>query len=146
MPELCFPWTLVGVSCIMRPSARQCWLGSKQTFQSVKQPPSLCMNLVRPTPSTHLSRLTSVLSFKTLPRMVSKLGGPHVQAVGRIDEDGSRYLLGDYRGQLYLLALMHDGTSVVSLQLEMLGHVSPPATLSYLDNSVVFVGCADASH
>lgn len=62
------------------------------------------------------------------------------QAVGRIDDDGSRYLLGDHLGQLYLLALLHDDKSVLSLQLEPLGRISPPATLSYLDNGVVFVG------
>ena len=66
--------------------------------------------------------------------------------MGRIDEDGSRYLLGDFPGQLYLLALNHDDSSVLSLQLEPLGHISPPATLSYLDNGVVFVGssCGDS--
>ena len=64
-----------------------------------------------------------------------------MQAVGRIDEDGSRYLLGDFQGRLYMLALTHDGTSVLELQLEPLGRITPPATLTYLDNRVVFVGC-----
>ena len=69
-----------------------------------------------------------------------------LQAVGRIDDDGSRYLLGDYLGQMYLLALVHDDSSVISLQLEPLGRINPPATLSYLDNGVVFVGstCGDS--
>ena len=49
-------------------------------------------------------------------------------------------------GQRYLLALVHDDTSVLSLQLEPLGRINPPATLSYLDNGVVFVGssCGDS--
>lgn len=69
-----------------------------------------------------------------------------MQAVGRIDEDGSRYLMGDYLGQLYLLALLHDDVSVLSLQLELLGSITPPASLSYLDNGVVFIGstCGDS--
>ena len=66
--------------------------------------------------------------------------------MGRIDEDGSRYLLGDYLGRLYLLVLVNDGSSVLSLQLEPLGRISPPSTLAYLDNGVVFVGstCGDS--
>ena len=65
------------------------------------------------------------------------------QAYGRIDPDGSRYLLGDYKGGLYLLLLTHDANSVIGLKLEPLGRTSVPSCISYLDSSVVFVvGCA----
>ena len=62
-----------------------------------------------------------------------------VQAFGRVDEDGSRYLLGDTRGQLYMLVLNHDGRQVVGLKLESLGRTSAASALAYLDSGVVFV-------
>ena len=61
------------------------------------------------------------------------------QAFGRVDEDGSRYLLGDTRGQLYMLVLNHDGRQVVGLKLESLGRTSAASALAYLDSGVVFV-------
>lgn len=63
-----------------------------------------------------------------------------VQAVGRVDPDGSRYLLGDTLGNLHMLVLSNDGQRVVGLKLEALGRISTPSTLSYLDSGVVFVG------
>lgn len=61
---------------------------------------------------------------------------------GAIDPDGSRYLLGDHDGTLYLLVLVHDGKRVNELKIERLGETSIPSTVSYLDNGVVFVGSA----
>ena len=63
-----------------------------------------------------------------------------VQAFGKVDEDGSRYLLGDHLGNLLLLVLQHDGSHVVGLKTEPLGCISAPSTISYLDNGVVYVG------
>ncbi|CAI5489016.1 unnamed protein product [Closterium sp. Naga37s-1] len=65
-----------------------------------------------------------------------------VEAYGRVDPDGSRYLLGDHMGTLMLLALSRDKDRVVTMKLETLGAVSSPATISYLDNGVVFLGSA----
>jgi hypothetical protein len=62
-----------------------------------------------------------------------------VQAVGRVDPDGSRYLLGDTLGNLHMLVLSHDSQRVVGLKLEALGRISAPSTISYLDSGVVFV-------
>ena len=62
-----------------------------------------------------------------------------LQAFGRVDEDGSRYLLGDTSGQLYMLVLNHDGRQVVGLKLEILGRTSAASALAYLDSGVVFV-------
>jgi hypothetical protein len=64
-----------------------------------------------------------------------------VQAVGRVDPDGSRYLLGDTLGNLHMLVLSHDSQRVVGLKLEALGRISAPSTISYLDSGVVFVVC-----
>lgn len=63
-----------------------------------------------------------------------------MQAYGKVDEDGSRYLLGDHLGNLLLLVLQHDGSHVVGLKTEPLGCISAPSTISYLDNGVVYIG------
>ncbi|CAL5227828.1 g10856 [Coccomyxa viridis] len=63
-----------------------------------------------------------------------------IRAFGKVDEDGSRYLLGDHLGNLLLLVLQHDGSHVVGLKTEPLGCISAPSTISYLDNGVVYVG------
>ncbi|DBA79836.1 TPA: hypothetical protein ACH3X2_007673 [Trebouxia sp. C0005] len=63
-----------------------------------------------------------------------------IKAVGRVDPDGSRYLLGDTLGNLHMLVLSHDSQRVVGLKLEALGRISAPSTISYLDSGVVFVG------
>ena len=66
--------------------------------------------------------------------------GAAAQAHGKVDEDGSRYLLGDHLGNLLLLVLQHDGSHVVGLKTEPLGCISAPSTISYLDNGVVYIG------
>ena len=68
-----------------------------------------------------------------------------LQAVGRVDPDGSRYLLGDTMGNLHMLVLSHDSQRVVGLKLEALGHISAPSTISYLDTGVVFVVCTNTA-
>nr|XP_054761205.1 DNA damage-binding protein 1-like [Lytechinus pictus] len=64
---------------------------------------------------------------------------------GRLDNNGSRYLLGDLTGRLFLLLLdkeeSMDGTATVKdLKLEFLGETSIAECLTYLDNGVVFIG------
>ena len=63
-----------------------------------------------------------------------------VKAYGRVDDDGSRHLLSDASGGLYVLVLTKDASGVQGLQLDLLGTTSAAAALSYLDNNVVFVG------
>uniref|UniRef100_A0A7S3QK85 DNA damage-binding protein 1 n=1 Tax=Dunaliella tertiolecta TaxID=3047 RepID=A0A7S3QK85_DUNTE len=63
-----------------------------------------------------------------------------IKSFGRIDPDGSRYLLSDHQGIMYLLVLAHDGSKVAGLKLEVVGRTSAASSLSYLDNGVVFVG------
>eukprot|EP00111_Clytia_hemisphaerica_P011207 TCONS_00032834-protein len=66
---------------------------------------------------------------------------------GKVDDDGLRYLLGDMSGRLFMLYLANqtlpDKTvEVKDLKVELLGEISIPNCLSYLDNGVVFVGSA----
>ena len=67
---------------------------------------------------------------------------PHTQIVAYapIGDDGSRYLLGDYRGALHVLVLTRDSGRVVGIVMDLLGHTTVAETLSYLDKGVVFVG------
>lgn len=62
-----------------------------------------------------------------------------------MDPNGSRYLLGDLAGHLFMLVIEKeekmDGTATVrDLKIELLGEVSIPECITYLDNGVVFIG------
>lgn len=66
-----------------------------------------------------------------------------VTCVTNVDKD--RYLIGDMAGRLFMLhidteEMMDENVSVKKLHIELLGEVSIPECLSYLDNGVVFVG------
>ncbi|KAM2703176.1 hypothetical protein EV2_004801 [Malus domestica] len=62
------------------------------------------------------------------------------RAYGRVDADGSRYLLGDHAGQLHLLVITHEKEKVSGLKIELLGETSIASTISYLDNAFVYIG------
>ncbi|KAH8956048.1 hypothetical protein BDL97_07G017700 [Sphagnum fallax] len=62
------------------------------------------------------------------------------KAYGKVDADGSRYLLSDDNGMLYLLVITHDNEQVLGLKVEALGETSAASSLSYLDNGVVYIG------
>ncbi|KAK3268005.1 DNA damage-binding protein 1 [Cymbomonas tetramitiformis] len=62
------------------------------------------------------------------------------KAFGKVDPDGSRWLLSDQQGDLHLMALHNDGHRVQGIKLEKLGTTSIASTISYLDNGVVFIG------
>jgi hypothetical protein len=68
------------------------------------------------------------------------------QAYCQIDEDGSRYLLGDYLGGLHLLVLACVDGAVVGLKLQPLGTTSAASALAYLDSGVAFVGSRSGDH
>ncbi|KAG8385227.1 hypothetical protein BUALT_Bualt03G0020200 [Buddleja alternifolia] len=70
------------------------------------------------------------------------------RAYGRVDADGSRYLLGDHNGLLHLLVITHEKEKVTELKIELLGETSVASSISYLDNAVVFVGSSygDSQH
>ncbi|CAI9783475.1 unnamed protein product [Fraxinus pennsylvanica] len=77
----------------------------------------------------------SASAFKAIPIRPSI-----TRAYGRVDADGSRYLLGDHNGFLHLLVITHEKEKVTGLKIELLGETSIASTISYLDNAVVFVG------
>uniref|UniRef100_A0A8C5Q5A7 DNA damage-binding protein 1 n=1 Tax=Leptobrachium leishanense TaxID=445787 RepID=A0A8C5Q5A7_9ANUR len=63
----------------------------------------------------------------------------------RVDVNGSRYLLGDIEGRLFMLLLekeeqMDGSVTLKDLRVELLGETSISECLTYLDNGVVFVG------
>lgn len=62
------------------------------------------------------------------------------KAYGRVDADGSRYLLSDHAGLLHLLVITHEKERVTGLKVELLGETSAASTISYLDNGFVYVG------
>eukprot|EP00795_Rhopilema_esculentum_P011588 gene11587-21825_t len=68
----------------------------------------------------------------------------YLNCYGRVDANGSRFLLGDMSGNLFMLFLekqeMMDGSvEVTDLKVELLGQTSIAHCLTYLDNGVVFV-------
>ncbi|WVZ99800.1 hypothetical protein U9M48_045048 [Paspalum notatum var. saurae] len=74
-------------------------------------------------------------TFKAIPIKQSI-----IRAYGRVDPDGSRYLLGDSTGTLHLLVLTHERERVTGLKVEYLGETSIASSISYLDNGVVYIG------
>jgi DNA damage-binding protein 1 len=74
-------------------------------------------------------------TFKAIPIKQSI-----IRAYGRVDPDGSRYLLGDNTGTLHLLVLTQERERVTGLKIEHLGETSVASSISYLDNGVVYVG------
>ncbi|KAK3204845.1 hypothetical protein Dsin_018891 [Dipteronia sinensis] len=77
----------------------------------------------------------SANAFKAIPIRPSI-----TKAYGRVDADGSRYLLGDHAGLLHLLVITHEKEKVTGLKIELLGETSIASTISYLDNAVVYIG------
>lgn len=77
----------------------------------------------------------SASAFKAIPIKPSI-----TRAYGRVDADGSRYLLSDNTGLLHLLVITHEKERVTGLKIEHLGETSVASTISYLDNAVVYVG------
>ncbi|KAI3800731.1 hypothetical protein L1987_28825 [Smallanthus sonchifolius] len=77
----------------------------------------------------------SASAFKAIPIRPSI-----TRAYGRVDADGSRYLLGDLSGLLHLLVIVHEKEKVTGLKIELLGETSIASTISYLDNAFVYIG------
>ncbi|XP_026675017.1 DNA damage-binding protein 1 isoform X2 [Ceratina calcarata] len=68
-----------------------------------------------------------------------------ITCYAQVDTQGLRYLLGDMAGHLFMLFLEQDkkpdGTlGVKDLKVELLGEISIPECITYLDNGVIFVG------
>jgi DNA damage-binding protein 1 len=59
----------------------------------------------------------------------------------QIDQTGTRYLLGNVKGNLLVVALVVDTNyKVVSITSDMLGNTTIAETINYIDNGVAFVG------
>ncbi|XP_017785317.1 PREDICTED: DNA damage-binding protein 1 [Nicrophorus vespilloides] len=68
-----------------------------------------------------------------------------ITCYAKVDRSGLRYLLGDMAGHLYMLFLdvesRGDGGDVVrDLKVELLGEISIPECITYLDNGVLYIG------
>ncbi|GMI95411.1 damaged DNA binding protein 1A [Hibiscus trionum] len=95
-------------------------------------PPPLCgVIIVGEETIVYYSANTS----KTIP-----IGHSITEAYGRVDADGSRYLLSDRAGLLRLLVITHEKEKVTGLEIQLLGETSIASTISYLDNAIVFIG------
>lgn len=89
--------------------------------------------------NTNKSIYKKILNYKNLFKAIP-IQLTSIRAYSIIDSDGTRYLLGDDKGYLYVLALQHNTIDVLNLELETIGETSCPSTLSYIDGGVVFVG------
>ena len=59
-----------------------------------------------------------------------------------IDNDGSRFLLGDQNGGLYVLVLLKNSSNIVlNIAIDLLGTTSISQCLCYLNEGLAFVGC-----
>ncbi|KAI0234301.1 DNA damage-binding protein 1 [Lamellibrachia satsuma] len=68
-----------------------------------------------------------------------------VTCCGKVDANGSRYLLGDMAGRLFMLLLdkvekMDGSVQVKDLKVELLGETAIAECITYLDNGVVCIG------
>jgi len=75
----------------------------------------------------------------------AKMQASTIVCYAKVDQDGSRYLLGDMAGRLFMLLLVKedkiDGSAVVKdLKLELLGETAIADSMTYLDNGYVYVG------
>lgn len=64
----------------------------------------------------------------------------NICAYSPIDLDGSRYLLGDDCGRLYVLVLGSNNMTVNRLGIDFLGVSNIPQSINYIDDGLVFVG------
>lgn len=65
-----------------------------------------------------------------------------ITAVGQVDAEGKRYLIGDHKGQLMMLMLQTDEKTneVRRLKVESLGETSSACCISYMDSGFAFIG------
>ncbi|XP_018018027.1 DNA damage-binding protein 1 [Hyalella azteca] len=80
-------------------------------------------------PDSHVTIAAGILSTST------------VICYAPVDRDGSRYLLGDLSGRLFMLLLEKTAPDAdPDIKLELLGEVCTPECITYLDNGVIYVG------
>ena len=80
-------------------------------------------------------------SFKSLP-----IDFAVFKAYGQVEEDGTRWRLGDHTGSLHVLVLELNGGEVVDLQLERLGRTSQASQNTKEENSFLTCGGNGVRH
>uniref|UniRef100_A0A914HG40 DNA damage-binding protein 1 n=1 Tax=Globodera rostochiensis TaxID=31243 RepID=A0A914HG40_GLORO len=88
------------------------------------------------------------ISYQKSPSHYTAIAPPLIHMArfnccGRIDRTGERFLLGDMSGRLFMLVLLRDPAKeddIRDIKIELLGEISIPECIVYLDNSVAFVG------
>lgn len=70
-----------------------------------------------------------------------------ITCYAQLDKDGSRWLLGDLSGRLFCLRLeasnyrpSDSSLEVIDIRLKLLGEISVPECITYIDKGVIFVG------
>ncbi len=58
----------------------------------------------------------------------------------KLDNSGTRYLVGDSRGQLMVVTLLVESGKVTSVFTDIIGTTSIPETINYLSHGIVFIG------
>ncbi len=72
---------------------------------------------------------------------VASVPAAQIVSYGILDPNGSRYLLGDIKGSLYVLVLGIDNNNIVTnVVIDYVGLTNIASSISYLDNGVVYVG------
>jgi len=72
---------------------------------------------------------------------VASVPAAQIVSYGILDPNGSRYLLGDIKGSLYVLVLGIDSNYIVTnVVIDYVGSTNIASSISYLDNGVVYIG------
>jgi DNA damage-binding protein 1 len=95
-----------------------------------------------PTPGVLIVGLETITFHDGRQVKTARMPAMYPRAYGKLDADGSRHLLADQAGNLYVVVLVRDADSVTSIVVEKIGETAIASTLSYLDNGFVFVGSA----
>ena len=72
---------------------------------------------------------------------VASVPAAQIVSYGILDPNGTRYLLGDIKGSLYVLVLAIDNNNIVTnVVIDYVGLTNIASSINYLDNGVVYVG------
>lgn len=129
LPERCFPHFLPSFD-----RAERCWCATA-LLCCVRLCPNTSSPVVVASRCAPTPPFPSVNVQRSIASRATMIG-----CYGAIDADGSRYLLSDIAGTLWLLALVCDGGSVQNLKLDPLGQTSVASAIAYLDSGVVYIG------
>ncbi|RKP06326.1 mono-functional DNA-alkylating methyl methanesulfonate N-term-domain-containing protein [Thamnocephalis sphaerospora] len=75
------------------------------------------------------------IAVQSLPREPS-----NIECFGVADREGLCFLLGDHRGDFYMIDLTPSNDGVSAIATQHLGKISIPTAIAYLDNRYVYIG------